>query len=157
MSRWVEITFDCLPLRSVGRMDIPLDASSAFRERSERLQQALKTYSGQNAYFLYNTGCTYHLANSDIDGMVRFSFDGTLLTDRSDCKAERADLNVVLTAETCDGVPPAVLDWLRGVVNRAVIIEFDRFINDGQLAARVKELGSIDSIHDVADFAGMDV
>ena len=27
MDRWVEISFDCLPLRSVGRLDIPMDAS----------------------------------------------------------------------------------------------------------------------------------
>ena len=89
--------------------------------------------------------------------MLRFSFDGTVLTDRSDCKADRADLNVVLTAETCGGVPPAALDWLRGIIKRAVLIEFDRFIADGQLAARVKQLGSVDSITDVAGFAGMNV
>ena len=118
---------------------------------------ALNTHAGQNAYFLYNTRCTYRLANSDIDNMLRFSFDGTLLTDRSDCKADHADLNVVLTAETCGGVPPAALDWLRGIIKRAVLIEFDRFIADGQLAERVKQLGSVDSITDVAGFAGMNV
>lgn len=153
----VDISFDCLPLRSIGRVDIPIDASPQFRARSERLQLALKTYSGENAYFLYNTSCTYRLANSDIDNMVRFSFGGTVLTDRSDCKAERADLAIALTAETCNGVPPAALEWFRGVVTRAVLIEFDRFIEDGRLAARVKQLGSVDSIHDVAGFSGMNV
>jgi hypothetical protein len=153
----VDIAFDCLPLRSIGRVDIPIDASPAFRARSERLQKAINTYSAANAYFLYNTRCTYRLANSDIDNMLRFSFDGTLLTDRSDCKADRADLNVVLTAETCNGVPPAALDWLRGIIKRAILIEFDRFIEDGHLAARVKQLGSVDSITDVAGFAGMNV
>jgi hypothetical protein len=153
----VDIAFDCLPLRSIARADIPLDASPAFRARSERLQQSLKAYASENAYFLYNTRCTYRLANSDIDNMLRFSFDGTLLTDRSDCKADRADLNVVLIAETCGGVPPAALDWLRGIVKRAVLIEFDRFIAAGQLDERVKQLGSVDSIVDVAGFAGMNV
>jgi hypothetical protein len=153
----VDIAFDCLPLRSVARVDVPLDASPAFRARCERLQQAIEAYSGENAYFLYNTSCTYRLANSDIDNMLRFAFDGTLLTDRSDCKADRADLNVVLTAETCGGVPPAALDWLRGIVRRAVLIEFDRFIAEGQLAERLDELGDIDSITDVAGFAGMNV
>ena len=104
----VDISFDCLPLRSIGRVDIPIDASPQFRARSERLQLALKTYSNENAYFLYNTNCVYRLANSDIDNMVRFSFGGTVLTDRSDCKAERADLTIALTSETCNGVPPAV-------------------------------------------------
>jgi hypothetical protein len=49
------------------------------------------------------------------------------------------------------------LDWLRSMIQRAVLIEFDRFIEDGQLAARVKQLGSVDSITDVAGFAGMNV
>jgi hypothetical protein len=153
----VDIAFDCLPLRSIARVDIPLDASPAFRARSERLQQAFNAHAGENAYFLYNTRCTYRLANLDIDNMLRFSFDGTVLTDRSDCKADQAHLNVVLTAETCGGVPSAALDWLRGIVKRAVLIEFDRFIEDGQLAERVKHLGSVDSITDVAGFAGMNV
>ena len=153
----VDIAFDCLPLRSIARVDIPLDASPAFRARSERLQQAVSAHAGENAYFLYNTRCTYRLANSDIEGMLRFSFDGTLVTDRSDCKADRANLNVVLIAETCGGVSPAALDWLRGVIKRAVLVEFDRFIADGQLAERIKQLGSVDSITDVAGFAGMNV
>ena len=153
----VDIAFDCLPLRSVARVDVPMDASPAFRARCERLQQAIEAHAGENAYFLYNTRCTYRLANSDIDNMVRFSFDGTLLTDRSDGKADRADLNVVLIAETCGGVPPTALDWLRGIVKRAVLVEFDRFIAAGQLADRLDELGDIDSITDVAGFAGMNV
>src|SRR6185503_3716611 len=97
----VDISFDCLPLRSVARVDVPLDASPAFRARCERLRQAMEAHAGETAYFLYNTRCTYRLANSDIDNMLRFSFDGTLMTDRSDCKAKSADLNIVLIAETC--------------------------------------------------------
>ncbi len=31
MNRWVEITFDCLPLRTITRFDIPLDASPKYR------------------------------------------------------------------------------------------------------------------------------
>jgi hypothetical protein len=153
----VDIAFDCLPLRSIARVDIPIDASPDHRARSERLRRAFDAYAGENAYFLYNTRCTYRLANSDIDNMLRFSFDGTVLTDRSDCKADRTDLDIVLTAETCGGIPPAALDWLRGIIQRAVLIEFDRFIEDGQLAERIKQLGSIDSVTDVAGFAGMNV
>lgn len=157
MSPCVDIEFDCLPLRSVGRVDVPLDASPAFRDRCERLQRAIDTHGRQNAYFLYNTRCVYRLANSDIEGMLRFSFDGTVLTDRSDCRAERADLTVELTAETCGEVPPDVLAWFRRVVREAVLIEFDHFIAAGQLAERVAQLGQLDSIRDVADFAGMHV
>jgi hypothetical protein len=157
MTPVVDIAFDCLPLRSIPRVDVPLDASPSFRARCERLQQAIELHGRENAYYLYNTRCTYRLANSDIEGMLRFSFDGTLLTDRSDCKAASADLNIVLTAETCGGVPPAALDWLRTVVTRAVLIEFDRFISAGQLATRVSQLGVVDSITSVAGFAGMNV
>jgi hypothetical protein len=153
----VDIEFDCIPLRSVARVDVPLDASPEFRARCERLQQATEAHAGENAYFLYNTRCTYRLANSDVDNMLRFSFDGTLVTDLSDCKADRAELNVVLTAETCGGVPPAALDWLRGVVYRAILIEFDRFIADGQLAQRIDELQDISSITGFDSFAGMNV
>lgn len=153
----VDIAFDCLPLRSVARVDVPIDASPAFRARCERLRRATEAHNGENAYFLYNTRCTYRLANSDIENMLRFSFDGTLLTDRSDCKADRAFVEVVLEAETCAGVPPAALEWLRRVVERAVLIEFDRFIDAGRLAERVGQLGQVDSITDVAGFAGMNV
>ena len=31
---YVDISFDCLPLRSVTRLDVPIDASPKYRERS---------------------------------------------------------------------------------------------------------------------------
>ena len=157
MSPYVDIAFDCLPLRSVGRVDVPLDASPAYRARCQRLQQAIDAHGSRNAYFLYNTRCVYRLANSDIDNMLRFSFDGTVLTDRSDCRAERADLAVELIAETCGLMAPEVLAWFRPVVERAVLTEFDHFITAGRLAERLTELGQVDSIADVADFRGMNV
>jgi hypothetical protein len=153
----VDIAFDCLPLRSIGRVDVPLDASAAFRHRCERLQHAIARHGTDRAYYLYNGRCTYRLANSDIDNMLRFSFDGTLLTDRSDGKADRTDLDIKLTAETCGGVPPAAVDWLRGVVEKAILIEFNHFIAAGHLQARVAQLGQLESIADVEGFAGMNV
>jgi hypothetical protein len=150
----VDIAFDCLPLRSVGRVDVPLDASPAFRARCEKLQQAIDAHGVENAYFLYNTCCVYRLANSDFENMLRFSFDGTVRTDRSDCKAMRADLAIELTAETCGTVPADVLAWFQGIVRRAVLIEFDRFIAAGRLAERVGHLGKIESIASLSDFAG---
>jgi hypothetical protein len=153
----VDIAFDCLPLRSVGRVDVPLDASPSFRARCERLQKAIDQHGDENAYFLYNTRCTYRLANSDIENMLRFSFDGIVITDRSDGRAERANLAVVLTAETCGPLPPAVLHWFHRVVERAVLIEFNHFISAGRLAERVSQLGKIDSIADIGDFTAMNV
>ena len=99
----VDIEFDCLPLLLVGRSDVPLDASPAFRARCEHLKRSVDAYAGGNAYFIYNTRCIFRLANSEIANMLRFTFDGTVLTDLSDCKAERADLVVELAAETCGG------------------------------------------------------
>jgi hypothetical protein len=157
MQPFVDIAFDCLPLRSIGRVDIPIDASAAYRARCERLLQAIDKYGNANTYFLYNTRCVYRLANSDIDNMLRFTFDGIVVTDRSDGRADRAELAVKLTSETCDPMPPEVLAWFQRVVERAVIIEFNHFISAGALAARVENLGQVASIQDVADFSGMNV
>ena len=153
----VDIAFDCLPLRSIGRVDVPIDASPAYRDRCERLQQAIEKYGTANTYFLYNTRCVFRLANSDIDNMLRFSFDGVVVTDRSDGKADRAELTVKLTSETCGPMSPEVLAWFSRVVERAVLIEFDHFIAAGQLAERVEDLGQVASIADVTDFTGMNV
>jgi hypothetical protein len=153
----VDIAFDCLPLRSIGRVDVPIDASPAYRARCERLLQAIESHGAANAYFLYNTRCVYRLANSDIDNMLRFSFDGVLITDRSDGKADRAELAVMLTSETCGSMSSEVLAWFTRVVERAVLIEFNHFIAAGSLAERVEDLGQVASINDVTGFAGMNV
>jgi hypothetical protein len=154
----VDIAFDCLPLRLVGRVDVPLDASPAFRSRCEHLQRALESYGIHHAYFLYNTRCVFRLANSDVENMLRFSFEGTLLTDRSDCKADRADLAVQLVANTCNGtLPLEVLAWFCSVIHKAVLVEFDHFIAAGRLADRVERLGSVDSIASLSDFSGMNL
>jgi hypothetical protein len=153
----VDIEFDCLPLRLVGRIDVPLDASPGFRARCEHLKRSVDSYAAQNAYFIYNSQCVYRLANSEITNMLRFTFDGTVLTDLSDCKAERADLEIELAAETCGGVPAEVRDWFARIVTRAVLIEFDRFIAAGHLAATVAELSEVESVHSISGFAGMNV
>jgi hypothetical protein len=154
MQPTVDIAFDCLPLRSVGRLDVPIDASPALRARAQQLQRAIDVHGTENAYFLYNTRCVFRLANSEIENMLRFTFDGTVLTDRSDCKADRAELAIELAAETCGTIPPDVLAWFRGVVRRAVLIEFDHFISAGNLAARVSDLGKVESIAALSGFAG---
>jgi hypothetical protein len=153
----VDIAFDCLPLRSIGRVDIPLDASPEYRARGEQLQRAVAEHAGQNAYFLYNTQCIYRLANSEIENVLRFTFDGTVLTDLSDCKAHKAELAITLVSETCGGVPPAAMAWLQHVVERAVLVEFDRFIAEGSLEARVAELAAVSDANTLCGFAGMGV
>jgi hypothetical protein len=157
MESYVEIAFDCLPLRAVSRTDVPLDASPAFRARTEHLKQAIEQYAAENAYFLYNAHCIYRLANSDIEGMLRFGFEGTVLTDRSDAKAERAELQITLVGETCGGLSGDVLRWFEQRVTQAVLVEFDRFIAAGRLAQRVGELGQVAQLAQLADFAGMNL
>jgi len=133
MSRWVEITFDCLPLRSVGRLDIPLDASPKYRERCERIKRALEKHGAHNTYYLYNGGCKFHLTNRDDDGMIEFRFEGTAITGADDMHAQHADLQVELIRETCDWLTAPVVAWFHESVQHAVCVEFDRFIEAGDL------------------------
>jgi len=81
MSQFVDIEFDCLPLRSVGRMDIPIDASPKFRARCERIKHALETHGSHNTYFLYNAHCTFHLTNQSDFGMHLADACGAQLVD----------------------------------------------------------------------------
>ena len=48
----VDIEFECVPLRSVGRLDIPLDASDVQRRRAEHMQSAINSYGVERTYFL---------------------------------------------------------------------------------------------------------
>ena len=97
---WVEISFDCLPLRSVGRLDIPMDASPAYRERCERIRTAIDTHGSHNSYFLYNALCKFHLSNDEQVGTIAFNFEGTLLTNADDNASQRCDLTCELAWET---------------------------------------------------------
>jgi hypothetical protein len=133
MDRWVEIEFDCLPLRSIGRLDIPLDASPKYRQRCERLKHSIERHGQHNTYYLSNARCAFHLANSSAVGLIEFRFDGTILTDADDLYSTSADLTVELVRETCDWLTAPVVEWFHGSVTRAVMVEFDRYIDAGDL------------------------
>jgi hypothetical protein len=133
MSHWVEITFDCLPLRSVGRLDIPLDASPKYRARCERIKAALEKHGAHNTYYLYNGGCKFRLTNRDERGMLEFRFEGTAITDASDVRSQHADLHSELVRETCDWLTAPVVEWFHESVQHAVCVEFDRYIEAGDL------------------------
>ncbi len=151
-----DIVFDCLPLRSVGRLDAPLDASEEYRARCLRLKQALETHGTEGTYFLYNAHCVFHLANSEIEGMLRFALEGTLLTDLGDAKTEKADLQVRTVGSTCGDLPDAVEDWFHQAVRRAVAIEFDRYIAAGELASTIDEIERLQAEGNAEDrFLGM--
>lgn len=138
MSQYVEISFDCLPLRSVGRLDIPIDASPKYRQRCERIKAALAQHGSHNSFYLYNAACKLHLTNSEEVGMLDFRFEGTVLTDVDDLKTVAAHLTVTVERETCDWLTEPIVEWFRETVHRAVMVEFDRYISAGDLKQAIQ-------------------
>lgn len=142
MSRYVEIAFDCLPLRSVMRMDIPIDASPKYRAHCERVKNAIERHGTHNSYYLYNAECRFHLTNGE-EGMLQFSFYGTLVTDDSDQKTKACFLNVQLLKETCDWLTEPIVSWFTETVPRAVGVEFNRYIEAGDLQQTMERIAKL--------------
>jgi hypothetical protein len=141
--RWVEIKFDCLPLRSIGRFDIPLDASPKFRAHCERVKGAIQKHGLLNTYYLRNAECKFHVTNDAARGMLHFSFEGTIITDPDDLRTQGKDLLVELRRETCDWLTEPVVKWFCDTVPYAVEVEFNRYIEAGDLEktkARMEQL-----------------
>ncbi len=139
----VRITFDCLPLRTIGRLDIPIDASPQYRARCERIKDAIERHGSFNSYFLLNAECVFRLTNHESIGMVAFHFEGTVLTDPSDTSTKAVDLEVELKGESCEWLTKPATDWLAETVHHAVAVEFDRYIQAGDLQkaiARVEQI-----------------
>jgi hypothetical protein len=153
----VDIAFECLPLRSVARLDVPLDASDALRLRAAHIKSAFDAYGPDRTYFLYNARCVYRFANSEVEGVCRFEFEGVVRTDEGDRKCEETSLDVRLVSETCGGVPPQAGAWLAQRVQEAVAIEFDRFIAAGALAAGAARSGDLQHLGELAGPGGMGV
>ncbi|MFM8735225.1 MAG: hypothetical protein ACKOC8_08540 [Pirellulales bacterium] len=136
----VAITFDCTPLRTVPRFDIPLDASPVYRARLERMQRAVAGHGTRNTYYLTAGGCTFRFTNDPAIGWVRFRFEGTVLTDDADAKTIGSDLEIVLDQETCDWLTQPAVEWLRLAAKHAVEVEFDRYIAAGDLSRALERL-----------------
>jgi hypothetical protein len=148
--QYVDIAFDCLPLRSVARLDVPLDASPKFRARCERIKRAIDTHGQHNAYYLCNAHCHFHLTNDSSVGLVEFEFEGTALTDAQDEKTILCDLEVTLVRENCDWLTEPAVQWFQETVSRAVAVEFDRYIAAGDLAQTVARIAKIQAESDQA-------
>lgn len=133
MNRWVDIVFDCLPLRSITRLDVPLDASPKYRAFCQRVKTAIETHGTFNTYYLHNARCVFHLTNRDEFGMLHFTFEGPVFTDDEDRRTTRSDLEVTLVRETCDWLTEPIVQWFTQTVSRSVCVEFDRFIEAGDL------------------------
>jgi len=156
MNRWVEIQFDCLPLRSVVRLDVPLDASPRFRALFERVRAALQTHGTFNTYYLYNALCTFHLTNRDDRGMLQFRFEGTVITDQSDLRTTHVELDVTLERETCSWLSEPIVQWFQESVRQAVMVEFDRYIEAGDLEQTRRRIEKLQAASDQAGgFLGM--
>ena len=115
----------------------------------------MDAYGSHNTFFLYNARCRFHFTNGE-PGMVEFRFEGTVLTDATDEKTERAHLDVELSGETCDWLSEPIVAWLKESVRRAVEVEFDRYIAAGDLAQTVKRIEQIQAQSDQSGgFVGM--
>ena len=129
----VHISFDCLPLRSITRMDVPLDASPKYQQFCERVKSAIQTHGSHNTFYLHNAICQFHLVNDPNIGLIEFGFSGTALTCQDDLRCKTCDLVVELKRETCDWLNQTIVDWFAETVPRAVAAEFNRYIEAGDL------------------------
>lgn len=154
--RWVDIVFDCVPLRTVARTDVPIDASPKLAAKMLRIKAAIEKHGTLNSYYLHNASCSFHFTNDPMQGMVQFSFEGVVMTDTQDLEARSADLKVELKSETCSWINQSIVDWLNTTVPQAVRVEFNRYIRAGDLSQAIKRMEQIQQSSDAAGgFVGM--
>jgi hypothetical protein len=154
--QWVEIEFDCLPLRSVTRLDVPMDASPTFEQFVLRVKQAIEKHGSHNAYYLHRGLCTYHLTNDPEQGTVVFAFEGTVLTSEEDRKTRVVDITVRLNGETCSWLSEPIVGFLAESVQHAVMVEFDRYIDAGDLDRTEQRIKAVEAQSDASEgFVGM--
>ncbi len=154
--KWVEISFDCLPLRCVPRVDVPLDASPKLAEKMLRVKSAIEKHGTLNTYYLHNADCTFHLTNDPSVGMVQFGFEGVVLTDTQDLQARHCELTVDLMHETCNWLNQAIVRWLADSVQFAVLVEFNRYIQAGDLSKAVERMRQIEqALDESGGYVGM--
>ena len=140
MNRWVDITFRCLPLRSVASFAPPVDAADDVVALFRKLREAVRKHGLHNTYYLHDGKCVFHLTNHDQIGMIEFAFEGAVLTDTDDMHTLHCDLEASLTAEVCEWLVAPVVQWFAESVREAVKVEFDRFIAAGDLDKTIQRL-----------------
>jgi uncharacterized protein (DUF1330 family) len=154
--QWVEAEFECLPLRSITRLDVPVDASPAYEQFVLRVKDAMAKHGTHNAYYLHRGKCAYHLTNDPAQGRVVFAFEGTVLTDESDKTTKAVDLTVTLDRETCSWLTEPIVGFLAESVHHAIMVEFDRYILAGDLEKTNQRIKAIQEQSDSAEgFVGM--
>jgi hypothetical protein len=140
MSQAVEISFDCIPLRSVGRLDYPVDATPEQKALGQRIRAAVQRHGLFNTFYLCNAQCVFRLTNHPEIGMLQFDFEGTVMTDQNDRKTTGCDIAVELKQEVCDWLTAPTVKWFEETVVEAVKIEFDRYIEAGDLQKTIERL-----------------
>ena len=130
---WVEIEFDCLPLRSISRLDVPVDASPKYEQFVLRVKEAMSTHGTHNSYYLHRGRCSFHLTNDPNRGEVVFTFEGTVITGENDLHTKAMELQTELLKETCGWLSEPMVGFLSESVRHAVLVEFDRYIEAGDL------------------------
>lgn len=156
LGQWVDISFDCLPLRSVTRLDVPVDASPKYEQFVLRVKQAMERHGTHNTYYLHRGSCGFHLTNDSKRGTVIFAFEGTVMTDDTDLRTKAVDLSVNLERETCSWLSEPMVGYLADSVQHAVLVEFDRYIKAGDLDKTRQRIEAIQRESDEADgFVGM--
>ncbi len=143
MSDWVDITFQCLPLRSIACFAPPVDATDEVAATYAKLRSAAQKHGLHNTYYLHGGKCIFHLTNDEQIGVLEFRFAGTILTDAEDMHTLRCDLEAEMTGETCDWLVTPVVDWFAETVREAVKVEFDRFIAAGDLEKTIRRLEAL--------------
>lgn len=142
--QWVEIEFECLPLRSITRTDIPVDASPKYEQFILRVKKAMQRHGTHNTYYLHRGRCGFHLTNDPDRGMIQFAFEGTAMTDTSDIKTRSLDLQMTLQAETCGWLNERIVDFFIESTKQAIAVEFDRYIAAGDLDQTRARLEALD-------------
>ncbi len=156
IGQWVEIEFDCLPLRSINRLDVPVDASPVYEQFVLRVKAAMEKHGSHNTYYLHRGHCTFHLTNDSERGSVAFALEGTVMTDAEDRRTRSVDLNVRLDRETCSWLSEPFVNFLAESVQQAVIVEFDRYIDAGDLEKTRERIRKLNEQSDAANgFVGM--
>jgi hypothetical protein len=152
----VDIQFDCVPLRTLGSTAIPDDASPKFRALVTRILQARDAHGSLNSYYLHRAHCCFFFTNDPQIGSVRFTFEGTVLTDSEDRKTRHCHLQIHLEQETCPWLNEGIVTWLAESVHQAVRVEFDRYIAAGDLSRAEERLKEIQKQSDaLGGFLGM--
>ncbi|EMI20173.1 hypothetical protein RMSM_02903 [Rhodopirellula maiorica SM1] len=141
--KWVEIEFDCLPLRTVARIDAPLDASPVYEQFVLRVKDALQRHGAHNTYYLHRGVCRYHLTNDPLVGMLEFSFEGTVMTGEKDVKTKALEISVELKRETCEWLTEPMVTSFAESVQQALMVEFDRYIEAGDLKKTEERIKAI--------------